>query len=693
MKILAVVTMILLLSSAGSVYSQTEIEMKVWSLLDTGKIESAMDIMDDLGTMSNILKLSKARAYYMMKRYDKSIDMLNDLVENAGLNDSDLLEATTKSLCLLYLGKNYVAKGDIAKGKSLIRRALSLKQMEFAYDLAAKELAELGDNYGLQAREKLLRGIGLKAPDFELEDAWGKKYRLQDFLGKPVVLHLGTTWCGSCQMDAEDLERFHEYYSRKGVVFLKILCGESPNTVIDYKNHYRSEILNLIDYDHALHSIYGMGRYAVTVVIDDSGKVVFNANDIQYHGLRSKEAYGLVDDILSKHSTRTIEPQGIVRQKRRNSGGLLRESGAKAAVDKEGNIWVVYASNRDGNNNIYLRRYRNSKIVQEYTITEKDGDDYSPDIALSADQTIWISWISDRDGRYNVYVRKLEDGRLSKAKRVTDAFDDAFHPCIDVDGDDRLHLSYYKWDTIDIDMGKVKSFSRDRDVYYRRCDGGKWKNEIRVSPEQHRWDDHVDPVILCDDKDTAYIAWSYDYHPQHYENPRKASNPSIFMQRIANYRLVGDPILIGTLEVEEGNVIDITPSIAIGRKQSVWCAWNVILGGAREIRATKVTSKQKLAERISDIGAVCIEPSIAIDSSGSPMIVWSQQVDKKWQLRYSKRLNDSWAKPLQILNSEGDCHNPTLVTAVAGRTYVLFNETHEGRSKVKLIEISKELSD
>ena len=627
MKKLTVVTMILLLSAAGSVYSQTEVEMKVWSLLDAGEIESAMDILDNLGATSNLLKLSKARAYYMMEQYDKSIDMLNDLVENAGLNDSDLFEATTKSLCLLYLGKNYVEKGDIAKGKSHMREALSLKQMEFTYDLAAKALAELGDNYGLEAREKLLRGIGLKASDFELEDVWGNKHRLHDYLGRPVVLHLGTTWCGSCQMDSADLERFREHYSKKGVVFLKILCGESPNTVIDYKNHYRSEILTLIDYDHAVHSIYGMGRYAVTVVFDEAVTVVFNANDIQYHGARSRQAYRLVDDILSKRSTKTNSPKGIVREKSGDSGGLVREFGAKAVVDKEGSIWVVYASNKDGNNNVYLRRYRDSKIVKEYTITETDGDDYSPDIAISPGQTIWVSWISDRDGRYNVYVRKLEDGRLLKAERVTDAFDDAFHPCITVDGDDRLHLSYYKWDTIDIDMGEKKSFSRDRDVYYRRCDGGKWKHEIRVSPKEHRWDDHTDPVISCDDGDAAYIAWSYDYHPQHYENPRKANNPSIFMQRIADYRLSGDPILIGTIEVKEGNVIDITPSIAIDPTQSVWCAWNVIAGGAREIRAKKVTGKRESVERVSDIGTVCIEPSIAIDSAGSPMIVWSQLMD------------------------------------------------------------------
>jgi tetratricopeptide (TPR) repeat protein len=156
MKKLAVVTMILLLSAPGSVYPQTEVEMKVWSLLDAGEIESAMDILDNLGATSNILKLSKARAYYMMEQYDKSIDMLDDLVENTGLNDSDLFDATTKSLCLLYLGKNYVEKGDMAKGKSHMRRALSLKPMEFAYDLAAKALAELGDNYGLEAKERLL---------------------------------------------------------------------------------------------------------------------------------------------------------------------------------------------------------------------------------------------------------------------------------------------------------------------------------------------------------------------------------------------------------------------------------------------------------------------------------------------------------------------------------------------------------
>jgi hypothetical protein len=95
------------------------------------------------------------------------------------------------------------------------------------------------------------------------------------------------------------------------------------------------------------------------------------------------------------------------------------------------------------------------------------------------------------------------------------------------------------------------------------------------------------------------------------------------------------------------------------------------------------------AERVSDVGAVCIEPSIAIDGGGSPMIVWSQLVDGGWRLHYSKRLSDSWAKPIQLTSSGGDYHNPMLVTIAAGREYVLFNETNKGSSEVRLVGINK----
>lgn len=48
---------------------------------------------------------------------------------------------------------------------------------------------------------------GQEAPDFALQDLAGKEVRLNDFRGRPVVLHFWTTWCPSCRVEMPELQK------------------------------------------------------------------------------------------------------------------------------------------------------------------------------------------------------------------------------------------------------------------------------------------------------------------------------------------------------------------------------------------------------------------------------------------------------------------------------------------------------
>lgn len=77
---------------------------------------------------------------------------------------------------------------------------------------------------------------GVIAPDFEMEDEFGKMVKLSDFRGKIVFIDVWATWCGGC---IEGLPYFialqEQYKGRRDIVFLTISVND-----IDAKEHWRT---------------------------------------------------------------------------------------------------------------------------------------------------------------------------------------------------------------------------------------------------------------------------------------------------------------------------------------------------------------------------------------------------------------------------------------------------------------------
>ncbi len=56
--------------------------------------------------------------------------------------------------------------------------------------------------------------------DLTLQDAAGKKVRLRDLRGKPVVLNFWATWCGPCKAEMPMLVEVEKQYGARGVQFI-----------------------------------------------------------------------------------------------------------------------------------------------------------------------------------------------------------------------------------------------------------------------------------------------------------------------------------------------------------------------------------------------------------------------------------------------------------------------------------------
>ena len=78
-------------------------------------------------------------------------------------------------------------------------------------------------------KKVLLPAVGNRALSFILKDVRGNNVGLSDFNGKVVVMDFWTTWCSWCKETTQELEKLHNKYKDRDVVFLGISMDSGSN--------------------------------------------------------------------------------------------------------------------------------------------------------------------------------------------------------------------------------------------------------------------------------------------------------------------------------------------------------------------------------------------------------------------------------------------------------------------------------
>ena len=70
------------------------------------------------------------------------------------------------------------------------------------------------------------------APDFTVLDANGKRIRLSDNFGKPIVINFWATWCPPCKRELPDFDKLCKEYGDK-VVFMMVNLTDGRRDTVD----------------------------------------------------------------------------------------------------------------------------------------------------------------------------------------------------------------------------------------------------------------------------------------------------------------------------------------------------------------------------------------------------------------------------------------------------------------------------
>ncbi len=438
-----------------------------------------------------------------------------------------------------------------------------------------------------------------------------------------------------------------------------------------------------IDADYGMSRAFDAQGWPTFVVIDAEGIV-------RFHGFDPDRQLAALRRCL-----RELPPAAVPGPKPALERGIAypadalasrrarREHSPRLAFDRSGNAHVVFWSNRDGTNAVYLRRFnpKGDQVLEE-RLSPGDLECYAPDCAVDSQDTLWVAWSARRTGFYDIYVHARRAGQAPVTQQLSFSDDDAMSPKIATGPDGTVAVTYYKW-------AMLWGYSRDRNIFERTYDPSRraWSNELEISPHVPEVEDHSDPDVVLDRQGNVWVAWSYDYHPTLYKKPLDAAQPTIFAAR-ARSNAVSAPVLVGATG-RFRDAIDLFPSAAVDGQGTLWCAWDCSEPRRciRLARHNPAADTFTLVNTFGEPGQVCSTPELS-PAAASLLLAWSQRgAGGHWQGKVAL-LKDGQVSADATLTESAAVFFPQAQQAPDGQYWVTYEKASPQGSEVVLRNIT-----
>ena len=121
------------------------------------------------------------------------------------------------------------------------------------------------------------KGLPAKAPDLTITTLEGRQFTLKNLSSQNqlVVINFWASWCRPCIQEMPHLERIHQGFRDKGVVFLGIATQDSASAVRTFlaKQKITYEIV-LDDQDKITSAFGGVRVLPTTIFVDSENNIV-----------------------------------------------------------------------------------------------------------------------------------------------------------------------------------------------------------------------------------------------------------------------------------------------------------------------------------------------------------------------------------------------------------------------------------
>lgn len=135
---------------------------------------------------------------------------------------------------------------------------------------------------GLLPTESFDEGIqvGSVAPDFILENLNGELVRLSDYRGKKVFLNFWASWCGPCQDEAPEMQKFYEASpidSNHEILAINMTTKElSGDDVAAFVQKHGLTFPILLDPHGEVEKLYQVLAYPTSYIVNADGIITYS---------------------------------------------------------------------------------------------------------------------------------------------------------------------------------------------------------------------------------------------------------------------------------------------------------------------------------------------------------------------------------------------------------------------------------
>jgi len=287
------------------------------------------------------------------------------------------------------------------------------------------------------------------------------------------------------------------------------------------------------------------------------------------------------------------------------------------AEGTDGNLWVVWSSDRTGNYELFYTVYDGSSWSDPIQLTTDPNYDRDPAIMRDSGGNIWVVWSSDRTGNYELFYTVYDGSSWSDPIQLTTEPQYDFHPAIMEATDGNIWVVWHSDRNL-----------HDLDLYYKVFNGSSWSSDVQLTADPY-WDDY-EPSILQDMGGLVWIVFSKfnstDDRPM--DIYYKVFNGTLWSKDI---QLTWDP---------EG---DESPSVTRASDGAIWVVWMSHRNGHDwniyyKVFRTYWTPDTKLTtDQSGDYW-----PSITQAADGTIWVVWTSTRSANFDIYYKKTITSPY---------------------------------------------------
>ncbi len=227
----------------------------------------------------------------------------------------------------------------------------------------------------------------------------------------------------------------------------------------------------------------------------------------------------------------------------------------------DGKIWVVWASDRNEHDLDLYYKVFNGSWSEDTILTWENHNDIYPSVMQASDGKIWVVWASDRNEHdLDLYYKVFNGSWSNDTQLTTDLDTQDWTPSIMQANDGKIWVAFTKTETAN---------PKHEDIYCKIFSGSEWFGPFQLTfDDQHS---ESNPSIMQASDGTIWVVWHTDRDI--YEN-------LYYKVRWINHTW-SDDIKLTTYLAD-----DMYPSITQTPDQTIWVAWGSWRSGFTDIYYT-----------------------------------------------------------------------------------------------------------